>query len=76
VVFVDGHTDHFGTNSYNEKLSEKRADVIRDWFIQNSTAQVNQIKKSFRGESKPLNTGSSSEERALNRRVTVRIENN
>ena len=76
VVLVDGHTDHYGTNSYNEKLSEKRADVIMDWFIQNSTAQSPQIKKTFKGESKPLNTGSTSEERALNRRVTVRIENN
>jgi outer membrane protein OmpA-like peptidoglycan-associated protein len=76
VVFIDGHTDHYGSNGYNDKLSAKRADVIMDWFIQNAGVSTNQLNKTFKGESKPLNTGSSSEERALNRRVSVRIENN
>jgi outer membrane protein OmpA-like peptidoglycan-associated protein len=76
VVFIDGHTDHYGSNGYNDKLSEKRADVIMDWFIQNAGVSTNQINKTFKGEAKTLNSGSTTEERALNRRVTVRIENN
>ena len=76
VVFIDGHTDHYGSNGYNDKLSEKRAAVIMDWFIQNAGIPTNQISKTFKGESKTLNSGSTAEERALNRRVTLRIENN
>jgi len=76
VVFIDGHTDHYGSNGYNDKLSAKRADVIMDWFIQNAGVGTNQLNKTFKGESKTLNSGSTTEERALNRRVTVRIENN
>jgi outer membrane protein OmpA-like peptidoglycan-associated protein len=75
VVFIDGHTDHYGSNGYNDKLSEKRADAIMDWFIQNTGVSANHINKTFKGEAKTLNSGYTNEERALNRRVTVRIEN-
>ena len=33
VVLVTGHTDPIGTEAYNQKLSERRADAVRDYLV-------------------------------------------
>jgi OOP family OmpA-OmpF porin len=33
VVLVTGHTDPLGTDAYNQKLSERRADAVRDYLV-------------------------------------------
>ena len=33
VVLVTGHTDPLGTEAYNQKLSERRADAVRDYLV-------------------------------------------
>jgi len=33
VVLVTGHTDRLGTEAYNQKLSERRADAVRDYLV-------------------------------------------
>ena len=33
VVLVTGHTDPIGTAAYNQKLSERRADAVRDYLV-------------------------------------------
>ena len=33
VVLVTGHTDRLGTDAYNQKLSERRADAVRDYLV-------------------------------------------
>ncbi|MBK9115242.1 MAG: OmpA family protein [Betaproteobacteria bacterium] len=33
VVLVTGHTDRIGTEAYNQKLSERRADAVRDYLV-------------------------------------------
>ena len=33
VVLVTGHTDRIGTDAYNQKLSERRADAVRNYLV-------------------------------------------
>jgi OOP family OmpA-OmpF porin len=33
LVLVTGHTDRIGTQQYNQKLSERRADAVRDYLV-------------------------------------------
>ena len=33
VVLVTGHTDRLGTDAYNQKLSERRADAVRNYLV-------------------------------------------
>jgi len=33
VVLVTGHTDRLGTEAYNQKLSQRRADAVRDYLV-------------------------------------------
>jgi len=78
-VTIEGHTDSKGSESYNLKLSQKRAKAVHTWFVtKGGLAEIN-IKNIGYGESKPAfpNTnpdGSDNPEgRAKNRRVEIRI---
>ena len=73
MVKIVGHTDHVGTNDYNTDLSIKRAKAVKDWLIQNTQVKSKQIDLKFKGESELLNKGINPQERALNRRVTVKV---
>ena len=75
VLFIVGHTDHVGSDTYNLTLSEKRAQAIKDWIIDFSGLNKNQCIITYKGESKVLNSGATSEERSKNRRVSVQVLN-
>lgn len=53
VINVEGHTDRLGSNAYNEKLSLKRADAIKNYLVTNGldAAKISAIGK---GETEPL----------------------
>lgn len=72
VVEVAGHTDSQGAADYNQGLSERRANTVRDYLI---SAGVNQAKLSARGygEASPIAGNTTSDGRARNRRVELRI---
>ena len=73
IVFIEGHTDHIGTNEYNNELSRKRAEAVKKWFMEYTGIKNTQIDLRFKGETKTLNGGQTDKERAKNRRVTVKI---
>jgi outer membrane protein OmpA-like peptidoglycan-associated protein len=73
MVMIVGHTDHVGTKDYNKDLSIKRAKAVKDWLLQNTQIKSTQIDLKFKGESELLNNGTDPKERALNRRVTVKV---
>jgi outer membrane protein OmpA-like peptidoglycan-associated protein len=75
VVFIVGHTDHLGSDGYNLTLSEKRAQAVKDWIVKFSGLNKNQFIITFKGESKVLNSGTTSKERSINRRVSVKLLN-
>lgn len=74
VVDIDiiGHTDSTGPEEYNQALSERRANAIRD-FIVSKGVDASIIDVSGMGESSPIADNATEEGRAQNRRVEVRV---
>jgi outer membrane protein OmpA-like peptidoglycan-associated protein len=67
---VEGHTDNTGSQDLNQELSERRADAVRDYLVQegvNSTA----ITARGMGEGQPVASNDSAAGRQLNRRVEM-----
>ncbi|MBL7899051.1 MAG: OmpA family protein, partial [Crocinitomicaceae bacterium] len=76
---LDGHTDWFGSDAYNMKLSERRALSAHKYLIDKGISP-NRIKNAWFGESRPAfdnmapDGADSPENRQLNRRVEIKIE--
>jgi len=75
LIFINGHTDHVGSSEYNMNLSRKRAEAVRDWIIEFTGLTTSQIDVRYKGESKTINSGSTPNERAINRRVRIKVLN-
>jgi outer membrane protein OmpA-like peptidoglycan-associated protein len=72
TISVNGHTDDVGTDVYNQTLSEKRAEAVRDYLIKAGLpAEI--LSVTGHGKSRPLVPGSSDAARAKNRRVELGI---
>ena len=68
IVEIQGHTDDVGSEAFNLKLSQKRAEAVRQYLIDHGIEPDRLIAKGY-GESKPLVPNTSPENRAKNRRV-------
>jgi len=53
VVLVTGHTDRIGTEQYNQKLSERRADAVRDYLVSKGVPR-DKIETIGMGEKQPV----------------------
>lgn len=71
-IELSAHTDDVGSDFYNMRLSDKRAKSVATYLINNGISESQLISKGY-GESQPLVPNSSDENRALNRRVEVKI---
>lgn len=71
---IEGHTDSNASNSYNQKLSEKRANAVKDMLINHFGIEADRLSAIGYGESKPRATNATAEGRQLNRRVVAVIE--
>ena len=69
-IVVEGHTDSQGSEGYNRKLSQKRADTVRSYLINQGVAP-DRITAVGKGENEPLASNDSAEGRANNRRVEI-----
>jgi len=67
---VEGYTDNIGSDEYNQKLSEQRADGVRDYLISQSVSD-SAITASGYGKSDPIADNSTNAGRAQNRRVQL-----
>ena len=65
---IEGHTDSDGSAASNQTLSENRAQSVKAYLIGKNIDPSRLSSKGF-GESKPLDTSSSTEAKAMNRRV-------
>jgi len=68
---IEGHTDSTGSDKLNQKLSEDRANAVRDAMIERGMNPDNVTAVGF-GASKPITTNKTKEGRAENRRTEVR----
>ncbi len=73
-VEIAGHTDSVGTVDYNQGLSERRANAVRDYLIAQGV-NGSRLSASGYGESQPVADNSTAEGRAQNRRVELRVHN-
>lgn len=76
VVEIAGHTDNVSSASFNLKLSQKRANAVRDYLISKGI-DAKRVTAVGYGEEKPLATNDDEKEgRELNRRVEFEVINN
>ncbi len=69
-VEIVGHTDSRGSEAYNQRLSERRAEAVASYLIGRGVDPA-RITTSGRGESEPRGTNSTEAGRQLNRRVEI-----
>ena len=71
-IELSGHTDAVGSDEANKKLSDARANSVRDYLIQRGV-RIDKIEAVGYGESQPVATNDTDEGRQLNRRVEIKV---
>ena len=71
-VEVAGHSDDRGAVSYNQQLSQRRAQAVLNYLVSKGVASDTLTAKGY-GPSKPIANNATSEGRSANRRVELRI---
>jgi OmpA-OmpF porin, OOP family len=74
-IELSGYTDSTGTNAYNDKLSNNRAQAVADYLLLKTGIDKKRIVVKHFGESKPVATNATVKGRELNRRVEFKILN-
>ncbi len=73
-IEVQGHTDNVGPPAYNKRLSQRRADAVREYLVSHGIAPNRLVAVGY-GLERPLVPNTNDRNRALNRRVQfVRTE--
>lgn len=72
IIEISAHTDDLGSDDYNLRLSEQRAKSVIDYIVLKNIPTERLVALGL-GESKPLVPNNSDENRALNRRVELKI---
>ncbi|MGK9065230.1 OmpA family protein [Stutzerimonas chloritidismutans] len=74
TTVVEGHTDSVGTDAYNQRLSERRANAVRDVLVNQYGLEGSRVDSVGYGESRPVADNATEEGRAINRRVEAEVE--
>jgi outer membrane protein OmpA-like peptidoglycan-associated protein len=69
---IEGHTDNVGKDDYNQKLSEARANSVRDYFVKKGISESRLTSQGF-GETQPIADNKTAAGRAKNRRVVMKL---
>ena len=75
VSEISGHTDNVGTDEINNKLSQERADVVRNYLLTQGVPAERLTAKGY-GKNKPKVANDTPENQAINRRVEFEILKN
>lgn len=71
---VEGHTDSVGTDQYNQRLSERRAQAVREVLVNQYGVESQRVDSVGYGESRPVADNNTEEGRQINRRVEAEVE--
>lgn len=74
-IGIEGHTDSVGSDAVNMKLSQDRANSVREYLIANMGLPESRIESSGFGKNRPITSNETVEGRAQNRRIDVVIRN-
>ena len=78
-VTIEGHTDSKGTDAYNQKLSERRANAVKHYLVSKGV-EASRLDTVGKGESQPIapntkpNGKDNPEGRAMNRRAELKVQ--
>ena len=72
VIIAVGHTDATGPDGYNQQLSVRRADAVKNYLVSKGI-EKNRIYTEGKGENQPIADNNTREGRAKNRRVEVEV---
>jgi OOP family OmpA-OmpF porin len=73
MIIVTGHTDSVGSEAYNQKLSERRANTVKDYMVSKGIAAA-KITTIGKGELQPVATNKTKEGRQKNRRTDIEFK--
>jgi outer membrane protein OmpA-like peptidoglycan-associated protein len=74
TTVVEGHTDSVGPDAYNQKLSERRANAVREVLVKQYGVGDDRVSAVGYGETRPVADNATAEGRAINRRVEAEVE--
>lgn len=72
-LVITGHTDSTGTQAYNQKLSEKRAQAVAQYLTAAGVRKESILRITGAGENKPIASNVKREGRQQNRRVEIEV---
>ena len=72
VVIAVGHTDGKGSEAYNQKLSERRAESVKAYLV-NQGVPAAKVRAEGKGKTAPIASNDTDEGRAKNRRVEITV---
>jgi OOP family OmpA-OmpF porin len=72
VVIVVGHTDSVGTDAYNLKLGQRRAEAVKQ-YLTSQGVEASRVYSDSKGESQPIASNKTAQGRSENRRVVVEV---
>ena len=67
---IEGYTDSIGSDEYNQTLSDKRAEAVRDYLVSQGVS-MNNVTAQGMGKADPVADNSTAAGRQLNRRVEM-----
>jgi flagellar motor protein MotB/tetratricopeptide (TPR) repeat protein len=74
-IEISGHTDNIGAESFNELLSQRRADAVVNYLVERGVDKKRLSAKGY-GQSNPVDSNDNAEGRASNRRTEFEIIEN
>jgi outer membrane protein OmpA-like peptidoglycan-associated protein len=72
AIIAEGHTDSTGSDAYNQALSVRRANAVRDYLVAGGI-EASRISTEGFGETQPVASNSTRDGRAQNRRVELKV---
>lgn len=71
-IEIQGHTDNQGSEDYNLKLGQQRADAVRQYLSENGIP-LHRISTISYGETRPISDNKTKDGRSANRRVVIQV---
>jgi OOP family OmpA-OmpF porin len=72
-VVIEGHTDSVGSDTYNQRLSERRAEAVKRYLVRQGI-DASRIRTVGNGESRPIADNTTAAGRAKNRRAEIVVD--
>lgn len=72
-ISISGHTDSDGNENDNQKLSQKRADAVANYFSENFGISKLRLQTAGKGELEPITNNNTEDGKKQNRRVEFKV---